>query len=343
MHYEGGIMKKIISLIIRKLSKIKNDERGSIVVIAAISFVMLLSVAALVIDIGLAYLEAGNLQKAADAAVYSAGKLLPVKVSDNDRINVIKDDAIHYAEVNGFNGLTRDNIILGNVIDGSYTYIKVEASEAVSTNFAKVMGINEINVTRTAAAKLSPTSKTTGASPLGILKSQLEEAIENNQVTSIVLKYGSADGVQGFFGALDLDGKQGGGAKDYKLWLSYGFPGEIAVGDILLEEHGNMMGATYEGFLAAYGGCTHYGAPEGVGCTYEHYDSSCPRIAKVVVYTDHTKSTVKVAGFAAFILESQVNGYITGSFLNTLTSGQGSGGDAGSASDYGLYTLMLSE
>ena len=340
-----NIIYKMKIKIKRILFNLKNEETGAVLIIVSLLMVVFMILLALTLDIGTAYLSAGQLQKASDAAVYSAGRMLPVAQVDAEAVNAIKDSAINYAQLNGFSGLTRNDVVLGNIIKGNYTDIKVTSTMNVKMNFARVIGVNSINISRSAKSKLSPISKTTGVAPLGILESQLDARIASNdvtQVTHIVLKYGSGGSTQGFFGALDLDGRQGGGASDYSSWLADGYPGEIAVGDVLHKENGNMVQPTFNGSTARYNECTHF---VGLGgCTFEHYDPSCPRVAKIVVYTINDDSNVKVTGFAAFVLEVPTDdGYIRGSFVKTLTAGQGSGGSAGESSDYGLYSLMLSE
>lgn len=331
----------------RLLRRMKNEESGTVVVIVAVSMVVLISLLALVIDLGITYLDTGEIQKAADAAVYSAGRQLPINTNDTQAINEIKDSAIDYARLNGSQGLTRDNVSLGKIARGQYTELKITVPERVPMNFAKIFGVDYIDISRSAAAKLSPVSRTTGVAPIGLTKTEMDTRIANHNLTHVTLKYGSKTGEQGFFGALDLDG-QGGGASDYRIWIARGYEGEISVGDILLEESGNMVGPTYQGFITRYNGCTHFGATTGgEGCTIDHFDPNCSRIVKVPIYSfGADKKTVIVEGFAAFLLESQTNdGYITGSFLNIISSGISSGEDVTDAgsSDFGVYNLMLSE
>jgi Flp pilus assembly protein TadG len=325
-------------------NQMRDNEDGSIIVIVALVMTVLLGMAALSLDIGSAYLQAGQLQKALDAAVYSVGRQLPVNINDEEAQNAIKDSAISYAALNGLEGLTRDDVFLEGVVSGTCTEIKVEATKTVNLNFARVLGFSNLDFTRSAKARLSPLSKATGVAPLGVTKSELQTRIENGDLTHVVLKYGTGGGTQSSFGALDLDGK-GGGASDYRLWLTHGYPGEICVGDILIEESGNMVGPTYQGFSARYDACTHYDAQiGGEGCTSEHYDPTCPRIIKCVVYTPWFFKTVVVEGFAAFLLESQTNdGYITGTFLNMVTPGTTSGEGLEVSHYYGLSNLMLTE
>ncbi|WKY45705.1 pilus assembly protein TadG-related protein [Eubacteriaceae bacterium ES2] len=324
-----------------------NEETGDALIIVAFSMVFIMGFLALVIDLGLAYLSTGQQQKAADAAVYSAGRLLPIETGDTIEINNIKQSALLYADLNGFSDLSFANVQLENTVNGMYTQIRVTVEHQVPMNFAKLFGIDSINISRSAVAKLSPIIRTTGVAPIGLTKEEMEWRIASNQLTHVTLKYGVQSDTTSFFGALDLDG-QGGGAKDYALWITNGYDGEISVGDILLEESGNMVGPTYEGFEARYSGCTHYGAETGgEGCTVDLYDLNCSRIVKVPVYSfGLDKKTVVVEGFAAFLLENQTNdGYITGSFLNMVSNGAASGYNVGEGSegDFGVYNLILAE
>ncbi len=320
------------------------SENGAIVIIVAVSMVVLLGMAALAIDIGMAHLQAGQLQKAIDAAAYSAGRMLPVDTGSIEAQNNIKDTAINYASLNGYDHLTRSDITLDGVHGGVYTNMSIEASGSYETSFASVLGFDSLSFTKKAKVKLSPVNSMSGLAPLGLTHTELTNRISTGDLSHVVLKYGKKDSSLSSFGALDLDGK-GGGANDYRLWLAQGYPGEIYIGDTLLEEPGNMTGPTYQGFSARYGGCTHYDAQSGgSGCTAEHYEVTCPRIIKVVVYEPAAKKMVQVCGFAAFLLENQTNnGYITGTFLNVISDGETSGGDLSDDSFYGVSGLMLAE
>lgn len=342
-------MKKLIKLFkkLMPLKRIKREEHGDALIIVAVSMVFIMGILALVIDLGLAYLSTGEQQKAADAAVYSSGRLLPVETGNTAKINQIKNSAINYASLNGFEDLTQDDIILGKIRNGQYTEIRVVVDKTVSMNFAKIFGVDYLDLSRSAVAKLSPVIRTSGVVPIGLTKAEIEARIASNNLTHVTLKYGVHGGSTSFFGALDLDG-QGGGASDYRIWISQGYAGEISVGDVLLEESGNMVGPTYQGFDERYSACTHFGANSGgPGCTVSNFDPSCPRIVKVPIYSfGADKKTVVVEGFAAFLLENQTNdGYITGSFLNMVSNGASSGNNVGegTASDFGLYNLILSE
>ena len=336
---------KMLRWKIQFLNKFKREESGAVIIIVTVAMVVFMSMAALVIDVGSVYLKTGQIQKAADAAVYSAGRMLPVNINDTAEINTIKDSAIHYAELNGFSELTRSDVVLGGVAQNQYTNINVTVTENSPMNFARALGINNIEIARNATAKLSPITNTTGVAPLGLLKSDMDARLLNGNLTHVTFKYGTHNSQQTNFAALDLGDSHNG--SDYRLWLTNGYEGEISNGDILIEENGSMVGLTYQGFSSRFDACTHFGAQTGgSGCTLDHYNPNCMRIVKIIIYTINTSGTVKVDGFAAFLLESQTqNGYITGSFLNITTTGSSSGGSVGdgSNSSFGLYNLILSQ
>lgn len=323
---------------------LSGGENGAIIVLIAVGMVVLLGLTAMAIDIGLVYLRIGEVQRAVDAAAYSAGQMLPVSVNSSNAQNAIKDSAIRYASLNGYDRLTRNDIVLEGVVAGYYTKMQIAANDSVPSVFASAFGIDTFSFARKAAVKLSPLQAASGVAPLGITEDELEDRIIRNDLSHVVLKYGVGDGTQSSFGAIDLDG-QGGGASDYRLWISTGYAGQICVGDILLEEMGNMTGPTYQGFSGRFDACTHYDAQSGgTGCTAEHYDPSCPRIIKVIVYSKEERGTVTVRGFAAFLLESQTNdGYITGTFLRLVTNGTTSGEDLTNDNFFGLSGIMLTE
>lgn len=318
------------------------NRDGAIAVIVVISMTVLMVFTAFVTDFGVAYIKASEIQNAADAACLSAGRLLPVGSGDDDGIAGIKSSAISYAEKNGVENLTDEDVILGDDVGGAYTSLEVKVPCTVESFFAKTFGIDSFSFSRSAKARISPCTETTGVAPLGVDYIQLNEAIASGNTQHIYLKYGGGDGEQGSYGAIDLDGVKGGGASDFTAWLEFGYNGLIEVGDDLLPvEKGNMEGPTTSAISERINACTHY--QDQGGCTYEHFDPDCPRILKILVIEKIGSSYVKVKGFAAFILEGySENGEVLGSYINYLDSEGLSGGGAWDSSNYGLYCLGLS-
>lgn len=328
---------------IRFLKRIRNEEGASIIIIS-FAFTMITIIAALVIDLGLAYSKTAEIENAADAAALAAGRLLPAGENDTAAITLIKNTAAEYAAKNGSDKVTADDVKIMNITAGMITKIKVNIPSRVETSFAKIIGISHLDVTRSATVKISPVEKVDDAVPLSISKATMDYCIANNYTTHLALKFGGGDGTTGAYGAIDLDGVKGGGSNDYKLWLTYGYTSSLSVGETLYPvETGNMAGPTNTALTNRYSRCTHF---QGLGgCNLEHYDTSCPRVVKVPIVEYTSSHYIKIRGFAAFVLEPPGDsGYIYGSFVRVVMPGVASDTvEAGDALDYGLYNVKLTD
>ncbi|HPE15951.1 MAG TPA: pilus assembly protein TadG-related protein, partial [Oscillospiraceae bacterium] len=289
----------------QNLKKLRRDEGGAVIVLVAGMMTCMLLLGALAVDLGCAYVRGARLQTAADAAVLSAGQFLPVAAGDTERRAEVLSAAAEYLEKNGISNPSDYDITLGEAEDGACRTLTVTVTGSVPTSFAGVIGVHSLSLTKTAEVQTMVCVRLNDVVPLSVEKSTLEACLASGVREHITLKFGAHDDADlgpGNFGAIDLDGVQGGGANDYSTWLAYGYEGEISVGDDLYPvESGNMAGPTAEGLNARYYQCTHF--PDDGGCTAEHYDPNCPRVIKVpVVVYDSTKS-VQIVGFAAFVLE----------------------------------------
>ncbi len=322
------------------LKKLWGREDGASAIIAAFAFIFIIAISGVVVDLGSAYIEGSSSQNAADAAAFSASAKLPVSIDDNAGIQQVKIMATEYAQKNGMNAVSVETVELGDAFQGKYYSIQVRLKSDVAYNFGPIVGINGTTVIKSAKVKLEPVTSSTGAVPLGIQASRLSEVLTATQGQNLVIKYGGGGGTGGFFGALDLDGVKGGGAKDFASWLNFGYDGVLKVGDILPTESGNMAGPTADAFLARYSQCTHF--PSQGGCNAEHYDPDCPRVVTIIVYTLLANNTVRVEGFAPFILEGiNGNGEIVASKIDIETQQGETNGELGGTGDYGIYHAQL--
>lgn len=312
-------------------------------IIVAFAMTVFLMAAAMVVDLGLCYYETSSLQNGVDSAALAAGLLLPVKADDDIAVASLKQTAAQYLQKND-SAAAQISVEPDGLLSGRYTSIKITAGEQVETHFAKVIRINQISITRSASAQISPSTEMTGVVPLSIDSVYLKNAIASGLTNHITLKFGATTGVQGSFGALDLDGSNSGGANDYNANLLSGYSGNILVGSILSVEPGNMSGPTFSAFWSRYDGCTHF-IGQG-GCSLEHYVTDCPRVVMVPVVQYISSKSAKVTGFAAFVLEAGTgNGTqstVTGSFVNFVKAGGGYDRNGlGSNDDYGVYSVHL--
>ncbi len=324
------------------LKKVLKEENGSVVVLAAVALIIVLSVSGLVIDLGQAYVEAGNVQTAADSAALAAGMQLPVSLSDSSAIQQVQLTALEYVQKNGFDPSIVLSVELTDVYSDKYYGVKVNLSSNVPYYFGPIIGIDDTTVYKSAKTLLTPVTSTDAAVPLGIETGRLSTVLTECQGQHVIIKYGGGDGSGSFFGALDLDGVKGGGAKDFESWLAFGYGGELISGTVLPIEPGNMAGPTTSAFLTRYNQCTHF--PGQGGCTIDHFENDCPRVITIIAYTMVNSSSVKVEGFIPFVLES-ANGYgeIVASKVTLLTNDGQAAGSLGGTGDYGIYKVRLVE
>lgn len=329
--------------------RLRTEEVGESILIVVLAMTALVGVAATVTDMGTAYVKTAQTQTAVDASVLAAGLKLPIKSSDTAAITQATATAREYLEKNGVEDSSLASISLGDLDDGAYHSITVTQPAVSETAFARIFGINEITFSRSAQAKVVPCSALSDLVPLSIQEDVLNEMIATGATQHAILKYGSnTDEVEnGSFGAIDLDGVKGGGANDYTNWLAHGYQTKLTIGTTLPVESGNMTGPTYSGIVSRYNACTHY--PSNGGCKAGCYNDDCPRVMKVpvIVYTDSSHKYVRVVGFAAFVLEDYTTyedqGCVIGTYVDMVNIGAADGDLTGTASGFGVYSLVLSK
>ena len=186
-----------------------------------------------------------------------------------------------------------------NTVENENTAISATASREVQLLFARTLGFKSTRVKGHSKARIVPISVSRGTAPFGVLEGDYQFGEE------VTLKEGTGEEPQhGWFGALSLGGS---GASIYKKNLKFGYPGRLAVGDLVSTESGNMSGPTSEG-LAYRINCCHH-VPQ---CSINCFASGCSRILIVPIVRavsqnpgDHT-FTVRIVGFGAFLVDSFV-------------------------------------
>ncbi|MFA7636293.1 MAG: pilus assembly protein TadG-related protein [Monoglobales bacterium] len=312
------------------------NEDGAVVVIIAVIMTTLMTMAALAIDIGYAYVGASDAQNCADAACLSVNELLPVRVDDSVRKSQIIDRVIEYGEKNGVDNIARSDVTLENEKNGYYYSVNVYVNKVAQTNLARVIGIENITIRKKATVSALPAGGIVGAVPIGVKKDVFRSTEGSNE--SVTLKFGGGDGTNGFYGYIVLDGAKG-NANILEKWLKYGYPGENYVGETLPTASGNKASVAKNGVEYRMSLCTHY-KTDG-GCTKYHYVEDCPRVINVLVYDMVDDDNVKIEGFAPFILEyAEKEDEIKGAYLKMpVQQNNGSVGDE----DFGGYILKLTE
>ncbi|WP_176969641.1 TadE/TadG family type IV pilus assembly protein [Nitrosomonas sp. Nm33] len=152
-----------------------DSQRGVIALITAISLVTLLSFASLAIDLGYAYVVRNEIQNAADTAALNGARFLYPMVggsnktpnwptAEREALNAIRLNKVSNSFLSTGNVTTGYWDITGNIPDiqaingvNSLAAVKVVINKnnnggPISTFFAKVLGVNFIDVSATAVA-----------------------------------------------------------------------------------------------------------------------------------------------------------------------------------------------
>ncbi len=323
------------------MRKFWKKENGQSLITFALLFVSMVGIVGAVIDYGYPAIIGNKMQNACDAAVLASVRELP---AESYQLEAVKDLAISYVEKNGFEE-EETTVEITKGLTGKYTKIKVTINKPVAFTIGKLFGSDQADLSKTAAAELLPNTGMRGLVPASVVKETFDSQISSGDY-SMTLKYGGGNGTNGSYGAMDLDGENGGGANDYRNRMKYGYDGLVSIGDIIPVESGNMSGPTKEAVQYRCNACTHY--PDQGGCTPEHFDSNCPRImyVPIVEYVGSNHKNAQVVGFAAFLVDSvSGNGnesIIDGTYLPEVKV-DGEYDPSKQVNQYGTYTIQFTE
>jgi Flp pilus assembly protein TadG len=185
------------------MSVVRKNESGQAVVLMTLSLIVMMGMAALVLDVGSWYHTKRKLQATADASALAGAQALP------ERPGIGLTLAMEYADKNGGRVLGSDVVI-------DYDTITVTAKKTDSGIFSGVFGIKSADIDATATAiKGSYTGWALGLSPWVIDKPSVDFG------KLITFKVTSGDQASsGNFGGVDLPVKElgcvyGHGANDY--------------------------------------------------------------------------------------------------------------------------------
>lgn len=308
----------------KPLKKLFNNEEGSVVVIVSLALIGILTMTALVIDLGNLFVTKSHLKKAANASVLSAGQEL-INTS-----NAVENILTEVLEAHDEASSMIDNTIeLG-------TRVSLKLRKEVPLTFAKLLGYPSYPVEVISAAQIQSMGKAKGAAPIGI-----DEAFHLEYGETYRLKVDQTEVDTGNFGVLALSGP---GAQTYENNLLYGYSEEIKVGDIIDTQTGNIAGKTRSVVNERVSGCP-YSGEDLENHLLEHRD--CPRVLLIPVYRpyDHTTNQLKqveIVGFAFFYLMEPMSLYdtsISGRFIKRVDTGYSDS----EAVSRGAYSIKLVE
>lgn len=295
------------------------EESGNTIILAALSLLVLLSIAGLAIDGGMVYMKKSELQKTANAAVLSGAQELTnseAKVEEVARSIV----AAH-----------NDGSVIENLSVEMEKKVGIDLTKTVPLAFAKLLGMDTVKVKAHSAAELRIMGKAEGAAPLGIDDSI---PLEFNKTYQLKVDTGGVE--YGNFGVLALGNT---GARPYEENLRNGYQEELAVGDIIPTQTGNIAGKTMSVIKEKVDGCPEF--PRDINTR------DCSRIILVPVYKPYNTDVnqvkeVKITGFAYFYITDPMDSHDT-SIKGMFIKRAGTGFESEAAAYKGAYSIRITE
>jgi Flp pilus assembly protein TadG len=210
--------------------KIRND-RGQATIITVVFLVVLLGMAALVLDIGSWYRADRATQSTADAAALAGAQALPYNTSNASSL------AMQYANKNG-GGVSSSDVTITSSPYANNDTIKVQVHRTADGVFTKLFGVNQVGVGSKATARASLMQSAQYVAPIGVnvkhpkLKGTSTcPCFGPGELTTLPL---GKTGAPGSFDLLNIDGSKGGtGGQILADWILHGYSGYLPIGSYL--------------------------------------------------------------------------------------------------------------
>ncbi len=311
------------------MSFLRRDERGQAIVLMVLSLLVIMGMAALVLDVGNWYHTKRRLQGTADAAALAGAQLLP-----NDSSGA-QSQALTYANKNG-GDVAGANIIVTSTVLSNDT-ISVRARKTDAGIFSGIVGISGADIDARAKARVGPPAAARYVAPMVV--SCGHDLIQNcgldHEPTFGVQTTMEFDpmGAPGAFGMLNLSGGSGTpGTSEEAEWILRGFdkylkPGKYRsdpgakfasgnIGDALNDRMGTVL--LFPVFKTLNGG--------GQNAEYEI-------IGWIGFYLDSWEQHGNSASLTGHFTEFIAQGILAGS----------GGGPSGPSSTWGVKSIQLIE
>jgi putative Flp pilus-assembly TadE/G-like protein len=209
------------------MNGLRKSEGGQAIVLMTLSLVVILGMAALVLDVGNWFHTKRRLQGTADAAALAGAQELP------DNPSAAQTMAMSYANQNG-GDVAGANIVVSSTVLPNDT-ISVRARKTDPGFFSNIFGIASADIDARAKARVGPPAQAKYVAPMVVYcgHSLIQNCNGNNVPTFNVPTSLDFDkmGAPGAFGMLNLDGGNGTvGAKEEGDWILKGFDKYLPLG-----------------------------------------------------------------------------------------------------------------
>jgi hypothetical protein len=230
------------------MSSVRTNERGQAIVLMTLSLVVILGMAALVLDVGNWFHTKRRLQGTADAAALAGAQRLPDDPSGAQTM------AMSYANQNG-GDVAGANIVVSSTVLPNDT-ISVRARKTDPGFFSGVLGIASADIDARAKARVGPPEQAKYVAPMVVYCDH--PLIHNCQGNSkpdfgvdTQMNYDPM-GAPGAFGMLNLSGGQGTpGTSEETAWILHGFDKYLGLGNYRSDPGAKFSSSNIQGALDA--------------------------------------------------------------------------------------------
>jgi hypothetical protein len=310
------------------MSFVRRDERGQAIVLMTLSLVVIMGMAALVLDVGNWFHTKRRLQGTADAAALAGAQLLP-----NDSSGA-QSQALAYANKNG-GDVAGANITVTSTVLPNDT-ISVRARRTDPGIFSGILGIVSADIDARAKARVGPPTKARYVAPMVV---DCEHPLIHNcdgdstpdfQVPT-TMDYDPM-GAPGAYGMLNLGGNQNPGASEEADWILHGFDKYLGLGNYRSDPGAKFSSTNIQDALEARRGTVllfpvfRVLSGTGQNAVYE-----------IIGWIGFHLNTFEVHGNNATL-----HGYFTEFIAQGILASTGGGG-SGPSSSFGVKSIQLIE
>jgi hypothetical protein len=310
------------------MSFVRRDERGQAIVLMTLSLVVIMGMAALVLDVGNWYHTKRRLQGTADAAALAGAQLLP-----NDSSGA-QSQALAYANKNG-GDVAGANITVTSTVLPNDT-ISVRARRTDPGIFSGILGIAGADIDARAKARVGPPTKARYVAPMVV--DCAHPLIHNcdGDSTPDFLVNTTMDfdpmGAPGAYGMLNLGGVQNPGSSEEADWILRGFDQYLGLGNYRSDPGSKFSSSNIQDALEARRGTVLlfpvFRVLSGTGQN---------AIYEIIGWIGFHLTTFEVHGNNATL-----HGYFTEFIAQGILASTGGGG-SGPSSSFGVKSIQLIE
>jgi len=268
---------KLVRFVSEGVFKLKSDKNGNVSLLVLFMMVILLSGAGAAIDVGRVVIDRTKLTDALDYAALAAAQELPN--NPTAAITVAKT----YLMDNDV-----DPLDVTIQIGADNKSIQLSGKRNVDYTFLRVLQLDGTDVTAKSKVILGAVSSVKGG-----LRPYAIEDFPYVYGALVTLKNGAGDGYQGNYGVVALGGT---GSSVYEENALHGYDGEVAIGDEIDTEPGNMASVSNQ--VQAY--------INAIPHTFENHPRDSERLWTVPLVdslAENGRGTVVVTGFAQVFVE----------------------------------------